>query len=127
MESCVVCCFSLLDNCDKESADIFYLPGYTQYTFHIILVLVSTVIKNCIEVFMSSILWSIYILSCLPNKIVHNYFKVSTIIINYFSITVYHFFSPVSLQMQNAMDLPFWITTAPSWKLLAYVSLSKFH
>ena len=36
----------LLGNRDKSSDAIFYIPGYTKYTDHIILVVVSTTIHD---------------------------------------------------------------------------------
>ena len=44
-----------------------------------------------------------------------NFFKVSTILRNYFSGTVYRVCGTVSLRLYKAIILPFWLMTSPEW------------
>ena len=53
-------------------------------------------------------------INCWPNKIVRNLFKVSAILSNYYSITVYRVCRIFSLSLLKSMGLPSWIITAPS-------------
>ena len=59
--------------------------------------------------------------NCRPNKIVRIYFKVSAILSNYFSITIYRFCGHVSLRLWKAVGLPYWIITVTNCNSLASV------
>ena len=93
-------------------------PVYTQYKNRILLILTCTVTPyRCWSFVYIFILWS--------NKIAQNSFKVSTIVINSFSVTVYHDCGHVTLRIYKAIGFPYWLINISNWKSLAFVWISE--
>ena len=99
--------------------------GYNLSLFHITLSLISNTTLCWYQNILGYILWSVNTLSCQPSKIVRKFLSFSTIINNYFSITVYLIYKPGIFWLYNAISLLFWIINAPSYYSLETLWISK--